>query len=214
MDLEKVCDPVPFALTLPPPFRPGHGQQDIFELMVHFFSSASPITGSSLALSVKRTTDCGTCKSSSPHTAIESFISMSPIAFSISQLLYLASASTPALDYKCSQCGATDATTTETFTPTGNFFLFHLKRFLTVKGPHGFRALKNIDPVAITRDVFVGGAPFSLQAVVLHIGDMNGGHYVTDVLTVRRCYDDASIYPIPASRTALATPVLLLYQRK
>ena len=213
MDIERVCDPVPFAFTLPPPFRPGFGQQDILELMVHFFSTASPLTGSSLALSVMRTTDCSTCMSSSPHTTTESFISMSPIALTITQLLALASASTPALGYKCSQCGASDATTTEAFTPTGNFFLFHIKRFQTVQGPRGFRALKNINPVVINRDVFIAEAKFSLEAVVLHIGDMSGGHYVTDVLNSRLCYDDASIYPIPASRPALATPVLLLYRR-
>ena len=84
---------------------------------------------------------------------------------------------------------------------------------MTVQGPRGYRAFKNIDPVVITRDVVVGDVGFSLRAVVLHSGDMSGGHYVTDVLAQRLCYDDAAIYGIPPSRPALATPVLLLYER-
>ena len=212
MEFLKLSDPVPFTLTLSPLFHPESGQQDVLELMTHFFAT-SPITALNVALAVERRTHCAVCATSSVHFATEALLSMTPIAFSVEKLLALASAPTPAIGYKCTHCHATDATTTESFKPTGDFVLFHIKRFQTVQGHRGYRALKNIDPVAVTRDVVVGGTPFSLQAVVLHIGDMSGGHYVTDVLASRLCYDDSSIYAIPASRPALATPVLLLYQR-
>ena len=213
MDIETVSDPVPFAMTLPVPFRPGSGQQDILELMTFFFAAASPITASSVSLAVQRRTQCLTCLTFSIYDGVESFISMSPITFTVERLLALASAPTPAIGYKCTQCHAIDATTTEVFHPTGNFFLFHIKRFQTVLGPRGFRALKNIDPVVITRDVVLGDIPFTLEAVVLHDGDMSGGHYITDVLASRLCFDDSSIYAIPRTRSALATPILLLYRR-
>ena len=213
MDLQGVSDPVPFAMTLPVPFRPGYGQQDVLELMNVFFSSTSPLMLPSVSIAVQRRTVCGLCMTTSEIMSNDPFISMTPLAKTVTHLIQMASAATPAIGWKCPHCGQAEATTNEVFRPQGNFVLLHLKRFVSTHGPKGFRALKIIDPVTVTREITISNVAFSLEAVVLHIGDMVGGHYVTDVLARRLCYDDHKVYTIPASRPALATPVLLLYRR-
>ena len=41
MEFLKLSDPVPFTLTLTPLFHPESGQQDVLELMTHFFCDIS-----------------------------------------------------------------------------------------------------------------------------------------------------------------------------
>ena len=99
MDLNQVSDPVPFSMTLPIPFRPGYGQQDVFELMLSYLSSASASMQSSVAISVERCTLRSVCRETSTCVATDFFIFMTPLASTITQLLTLATSSSPTIGW-------------------------------------------------------------------------------------------------------------------
>ena len=112
-------------------------------------------------------------------------------------------------DYVCQVCGDL-VQKTISVQPVGRALFLHLKRFAF----HGAGRKRN-DPVSFPRSLALGSARYEFSAMVEHIGEAGGGHYIAHVNSSRsflQC-DDEHVTEMTWERVSGRQAYLLAYVR-
>ena len=160
------------------------------------------------------TTTCNGCGATSSITSGDFFISLSPTDKDSTIDAAIASAQVPRdFERVCPTCAYESSAQLTTFQPS-HVLLLQIKRFIF--DPLTLTSKKLYGVIRVTHELTFAGVPFRLRAVVLHLGDIHGGHYVCDVLDStgeRISINDSIVGAIPTSCPSNVTPYVLMYVR-
>ena len=211
-----VVSPHVFLFSLRDDFQPSSRQHDAAEFLLYLLTDVvDRVVQHMYAHNLTVTTTCYGCKASSVITTKDYIFAIAATSADVSIQNAIASTEVPiAFERKCEACSCLVSHQVSSISPS-HVLLIQIKRFVYDVRTDTTSKLYGV--VRISRTLTFAGVPYELRLVVLHIGEaVDQGHYICDVVDStgeRIAFNDSTTGPIPAARSAKATPYLLMYVR-
>ena len=197
-------------------FHPCEGQHDVPEFLLYLLNSivVDDYVRSLFQHVLSVTTTCDECRKTSLITTKDFLCAVATTSKHATIQDAITSAQLPhTFERMCDSCTGTSSTQRTRICPS-QVLLVHIKRFAFDSDTR--TTSKLYGTIRISHTLTFADVSYQLRLVVLHVGDVHGGHYICDILDStgdRISIDDSRTGEIPLARALNVTPYVLMYVR-